>query len=358
MLTLIIKKLRFPNNGSISNPITVGLYIKGYYQSDSSYSLIEDGVMVAVDGTVQESPLPSVSIDPSQKYVIKAVNELCDFVYTQELFIYPYCQPGYTLADDQSSCFIMEETDATPPTSPENTVAVTLNEYTTWGTLIYDEGFNINGTGPFAQIPFTNAFWVNGSGYPNLIHDTVSGPLNRSGLWATTTLSGGQTIGFAVCIDAPEDGIYYVGIGVDDLATIKVDGNIVLQMDITAMYTYLAANGYPLASALTGVPFRFWNVYPIFLNKGFRVLEIIATDLLSPAALGAEVYEATSAEIQAATSYGDLGSKLIFSTKNFIGMPVQIGSDGIGYTCPSGFSLKYCDSPISCVRVLRTPVLY
>lgn len=367
MLNLSIKKLRFPNNGSIVAPITVGLYIKGYYDPDSAFVLIEDNVPVAVDGTVLASPLPITSIDPTRKYVIKAVNELCDFVYEQDFIIYPYCPSGFILSEDKSSCFMSEETAATPPTNSENAVAVSGPNnfyYGIFGTLIFDPGYNVNGTGSFTQISYSNPFWVNGAGYPHFpsVSDTA-GPLNRAGVWSSTVASP-QQIGFSVCIEAPEDGTYYVAMGCDDIGQVNVDGATVILQDRNALKTFIQANGYAYPGGLdpNQVTFNFWYVYPVFLTKGSHVIELIGNNtsgtVPGAAAIGCEVYNLTSAEIQAATSYVDMGAGLIFSSKDYIGRPIQLGTGGIGYTCPPDYSLKYCESPIVCVRTITTPVLY
>lgn len=355
-LTLTISKLRFPSNGNISSPITVKLEYKEYYSD--TFTLIDSGVNVDVDGTILDSPLPTITVDPTLKYVIRATNELCDFQYEQSVIINPYCPIGYEFSDDETYCFLEETTEATPPTSSENTVAKTFVGYGTWGTLIYAPGFNINGTGSFTQISYANSFWVNGIGYPNITGGTTDGRLNEAGLWSTTELPS-QTIGFATCLNIVTPGTYYVGVGADNYVTIKLNGITVLDMDPSAMTTFLAANGYPLATSHPGeVTYRFWNIYPIQLLAGVQVLEIIGVNTGSIAAMGTEIYNATSSEIQAATSYVDLGSKLIFSSKDEIGNPVQLGSDSIGYSCPVGFSLRPCASPIDCVRILTTPVLY
>lgn len=263
------------------------------------------------------------------------------------------CPPGYTLSDDESYCFQTNTTAATPPSNPQNTVEKNLGVYCTYGTLIYNPGFNVNGTGSFTQIPYSNSFWVNGAGYPTAIGNLTNGPLNRAGLWAPVEASG-QTVGFTVCVELPSQTTYYVGSGADNWITIKVDGNTVLDMNPTAMGTFLASNGYPSANIES--TFRFWHIYPIPLNAGNRVIEIVGNNEVAPppnpAAMGVEVYSATAAELQAATSYVDLGSKLIFSSKDYIGQPVQVGSDGFGYTCPSGYSLVLCDGPAYCTQTL------
>jgi hypothetical protein len=349
MLTLAINKLRFPNNGSISNPITITLEIKEFYAD--SYTVIGTGINVDVDGTILESPLPSVVIDPAIKYVLRATNELCGFEYTQDVILNPYCPVNYDLSEDGTYCFLEEITSATPPTSSENSVAMTLDRYSVCGSWIYSS-FNINGTGASMQISTANAFWRNGPGDCVTLGNTTDGPLNRSGLWSTSALDN-QFIGFAVCITVPTTKTYYIGVGADNLAIIKVDGQTILEQDPAAMDAQYG-------TITSEAPFRVWAIYPVELLSGEHVVEVIGFNSVgagpNPATLGAEIYDNTSLEIAAATSYGDLN--LIFSTKDYVGQPIQLGNEGIGYTCPDGYSLRYCDSPIVCVKLLTTPVLY
>jgi hypothetical protein len=329
--------------------------------------LIESNVNVAVDGTIQESPLPSTSIDPSQKYVLKAVNDLCGFTYTQPVILYPRCPQGYILASDYSSCYYIVEIPATPPTDSQNAVAVSGPNnyyYGIFGTLIFNPGYNVNGTGSFTQIPYSNPFWVNGTGYPSYPSPSnTEGPLNRSGIW-TPTVANPQTVGFSVCIDIPTDGVYYIGMGCDDFGQINIDGVTVLMQDKTALIAYFDANGYPTPIGLDPqqIGFNFWYIYPVTLIGGSHVIEIIGNNssgtLPGAADLGCEVYNLTPAEISAATSYASMGAGLVFSSKNYVGMPIQLGSGGAGYSCPAGYSLKFCDSPPGCVQIVTTPVLY
>lgn len=346
-LTLTIRKLRFPNNGSISNPITVSLYIKPFY--DLNFTLIDSGVNVDVDGTILDSPLPTTTVDPTEKYVLKAVNELCGFEYEQNLIINPYCPVGYELAPDSSYCFYEETTDATPPTAGENTVAAPDIVYTMCGSYIYDIGYNVNGTGSSTQISLANAFWRNGSGTCVVDGNTNDGPLNRTALWATSTMSN-QTVGFAVCVDIPEEKTYYVGMGADNLGIINLNGVNILTQDPTALDVQ-----YPFVGA-AAVPFRIWHIYPVTIPAGLNIIELIGYNDSGVAAMGMEVYNNTAAEIAAATGYGDLN--MIFTSTDYIGQPVVLGSDGLGYSCAPGYSLKTCDSPIVCSKIITTPVLY
>lgn len=260
------------------------------------------------------------------------------------------CPPGYTLFPDGTYCFQESTTTATPPTSSENSVARSAIDYTICGTWIYTT-FNLDGTGASTQISTSNPFWVNGVGDCLTGGTTVDGPMNRCALWATSQLSG-QQIGFSVCVDIPESKTYYIGVGADNFATIKIDGTTIVDQNRFAMD---AQYGTPGGSG----PLRVWAIYPISVLSGTHVLELIGTNgpepIPNPAALGAEIYDNTPSEIAAATSYGDLN--LIFSTKDYVGQPIQFGSDGIGYTCPDGFALVLCDGPPFCRKVLTNPTI-
>jgi hypothetical protein len=251
------------------------------------------------------------------------------------------CPEGYTLAPDGSYCYLIEETAADPPSgSPENTVAAPNTVYSSVGSFIYNFGYSSNGTGTFIQIPLSNAFWVNGPGDGGN-HSTSAGPMNRSALWSTTALDN-QDIGFSICLDLPETSVYYIGLGGDNRCRIVIDGTVIVDQDIAALNTL---HGWGAST-----PFKLWHIYPVTLAAGPHVVELIGHNDSSVAALGAEIYHNTAAEIIAATSYA--GLNLIFSTKDYIGDPVQLGTNDVGFTCPSGYSLVACVDPFVCRRVL------
>lgn len=344
-INLIIKKLHFPNNSVIDSQITVSLYIKPYY--GGSYSLIQNNVLVDVDGNILASPNPFVSIDPSQKYLIKAVNESCGFEYIQSVILNPYCPPGYEMAPDQSYCFYTVTTSAIPPSgTPDTLVAVNFASYSSCGSYIYDLGYNINGTGTSSQINLANPFWKNGGTCVD--NNTTDGPLNRSGVWASVAQLN-QDIGFGVCINIPESKTYYVAIGSDNHGIIQLDGVSIVNQDVAAL-----AAQYPSAGLL--VCFRIWHIYPVNIPAGNHILTLLGHNDSGPASVGCEVYDNTSAEIIAATGYPDLN--LVFSSKDYVGQQVQIGTQNAGFTCPSGYSLQTCGSPYTCVSIVTTPILY
>lgn len=247
------------------------------------------------------------------------------------------CPVGYTLAPDGSYCFLIDEVPATPPSGgdPEDTVAATESSYGTYGTYIYHPGFSSNGTGLSDQIPTSNAFWINGPS------NETDGPLNRCGLWTSSTPDG-QDIGFSVCLTLPETRVYFIGMGGDNKCRFTVDGVVIVDQDVSALATQYGADAQ--------ITFKVWHVYPVTLAAGPHIIELIGHNVSSAAALGAEVYNNTAAELIAATSYADLD--VIFSTKDYIGQPVQLSTDGLGYSCPSGYALAACVEPIVCRAIV------
>lgn len=340
MLTLVLTKIMLPPG--VDNPIVVTLSQKEYYSSN--FTLIDDNVTVNPDGTIVASPPLSFLIDPAEKYIIRAENQACGFIYDQAVIINPYCPIDFTLSDDLSYCFKDEITQATPPSSPELLIAKSNNAYNTCGSYIYATGYNVNGTGTSSQVTLVNTFWRNGGSCVD--NNSTDGMMNRAAVW-TTTQSNNQTIGFSVCLTIEEEKTYYVAICCDNSAIINVDGVNIITQNETALNAQYSVGG---------AAFKVNHIYPVTLQAGERILELIGMNVNGAAALACEIYDNSPAEIIAATSYGDL--ELIFSSKDEVGRPAQLGSNGIGYSCEDGYALQYCQSPIVCRRTVVTNVLY
>lgn len=252
------------------------------------------------------------------------------------------CPAGYTLSEDGTYCYQINTTPATPPVSSENAVAKAHPFYSMCGSWIFNS-FNVNGTGVATQIPIINTFWRNGAG--NCTSGTTgAGPMNRCAVWSVTETDN-QQIGFSVCVTVATTKTYYMAVGSDDWSTIRIDGNTIVDQDNVA----IGAQFGPSYSALS-----MWCIYPVQIVAGTHVIELVGNNGPggggNPGAIGAEIYDNTPEEIIAATSYGDLN--LIFSTKDYVGQPIQIGTGGIGYTCPDGYSLILCDGPAYCTQTL------
>ena len=125
-----------------------------------------------------------------------------------------------------------------------------------------------------------------------------------------------------------------MGFGVDNYCSIRVDGEYLMDMP----------------KQETANTFRYWHVYPVTLKKGIHVLEIIAANETSIAAIGAEIYNATVDQLKACTNDADVEPYLIFSTKYL--RPVLVDGSWVfsytnlgtnGYPVIEGYALVLCD---------------
>lgn len=255
------------------------------------------------------------------------------------------CPEGYTAIGD--GCRLIEITEATIPTDPQFLVSKSHYAYSAGGTIIYSN-YNTNGSGTVDRL-LTTDWWKNTSLSP------VLGPLNRTGVWSEIDPvddPGNQQVGFTVCINLVETKTYYIGLSADNYATIRINGVDIIIQDYSAIYSSLYSQGtIPILLITNEVIWRYWMVYPIILEAGKNIIEIIGNDIGYIASVGCEIYDATPDELEAITSYNDFGDKLLFSSKDEIGNPVQIGDLGYGYSCPDGYSLVLCDGAPYCRKI-------
>ena len=242
------------------------------------------------------------------------------------------CPSGYTQLGN--ICQLVEETAATPPVYQDILVSRTNVSYSAYGTAIFSS-YNSDGTGTYSVVSLSNTFWNNSA------ETTTNGPLNRSGVWGAR---GSHEIGFTFQQYIPSSKIYYVGFGCDNIGSIKVNGTTIIQQDLSALNTMWGTTG-------DNITFRYWYIYPVQLSVGLNIIELWGFNNGGESSVGFEIYDATSAELAAATSYVDLGNKLIYSTKDHIGDPVYLGSGGVGYTCPEGYQLSVENGDITCVKI-------
>ena len=247
--------------------------------------------------------------------------------------------PASTTTTIPTVCYNIVTTPATPPTTPQNLVPSQSAPYGFRGALIYNN-YNANGTGTVGTY-MTSAWWK------NLASTTTDGPLNRTGLWTSTT-NNGQILGFSACVNAPTTKMYYIGVGADNYGSIRINGIQIISQDYVAICASLDAQGYTTNDDAR-VTFHYWMIYPVTLTAGENYVEVFGTNIGGIATIGAEIYDATPTELANALSYADLSGKLLFSSKDLNGQPAEIGTD-VGYTCPSGYALVTCDGPYYCAQ--------
>jgi len=162
--------------------------------------------------------------------------------------------------------------------------------------------------------------------------------MNRTAIWTASSYDY-QKIGFSQCLDITAEKTYLVGFGVDNYLEIKVDGEAVMDM----------------APVEDSVTFRYWHVYPVTIRAGFHILEVIAKNVRSIAAVGVEIYDCTPAQLMATKTQAQLDSYTVFSTKDLAGTYTYSGTDG--YPIVEGYSLVMCDGTPYYQKIEYSPCL-
>jgi len=189
--------------------------------------------------------------------------------------------------------------------------AVSNTSYTSAASFIYDIGFQQNGSGRASLIPTTNLFWRNAPA------NLVSGPMNRNAVW-NAGIPLNQFLGTNIPVFMPQAGTVYIGLGMDNIAQVYVNGTLTILMNPTVMQSSIASQ-YPAYSGVlpADVPLVFWNIYPISLPYGNSSILVQNSNTGSVGALAVEIYNNTAAQIAAATSYADLN--ILFRSSTIIG---------------------------------------
>lgn len=174
-------------------------------------------------------------------------------------------------------------------------------------------------------IAYSSGLWINGNS------NTTDGRMNKCGIWLQGDWTHNGTLGFGRSIDIPSDGIYYFGCGADNFATLKIDGETVVQQDLSVVGSAQYLND--VTGLFDTALFRYWHMYPIQLSKGTHVIEMLNTNTVaangdpSPGDLAFEIYNATEEQLIACNTETDLDQYTIFSTKNIQdGDPFDIGN--------------------------------
>lgn len=269
--------------------------------------------------------------------------------------VYCGCPAGYTIAPNGIDCILITETTATA--APVIYTALAGNPNSIFGsrTRFYEttagrslpatmttspQGFKDAASIQFNYVDVSgNTLW--GKAGSNTAAD---GRLNDSGIWTNggTSGSGAQLpinewIGFADCVDVPEDGIYCIGLAADNLMRFSVNGQLIIQNSISHSFA-----------------FNYWHVFPVFLSAGINLISMEGQSTGGLAIFGAEIYKQTSDILQTYTTQSELDVVTIFSTKNKIGETFQLGELS-GYSCPSGYTLNTCTPSYTCAIVERSP---
>lgn len=251
------------------------------------------------------------------------------------------CYPGYTPVGDL--CVLYEEESPTYTTPTFSIMAKSPNSsYGSYGALLFDS-WNYNGTGTYERL--LNSYWRNDW--------TVNGPLNRTAVWSSVIYDD-QDIGFSFCIDIAVEKIYYVGFGCDNYGKVKLNGEYIIEQDVTALTNMIVSNGDSYDGYPDRIPFRYWYIYPLTIPAGRNVIEVFGHNDYSTAAVGIQIYDATPSQLKIATSDADLGDKILFDSIDLVGQDLQYEystTNGFhGYSCNEGFALDTCGETVKCIK--------
>lgn len=333
------------------------------------YNTIGTNIIVNPNGHM---PVP-VTIDnllPLTSYTVWMYST-CGGIGTKDIFItlQSTCPSGYQLSPDGTYCYRQTSVpaDYIGGGSPYVICKNSNGAYNTAPTHIMKlNGYDTSGV-PLAGSQFipvsinTGTFWFN----PSPAQPTV-GPLNRTGIWPCNSLGQpcgsncpptNTDVGFSRQFTVPTTKTYYIGVGADNYATVTVQDNAgkrtVFTQDPTGIGNYFMESSNPAQSV-----FISWLVYPVTLNAGPVILEMVGVNLGSAAVIGAEIYDNTESQLIAAAAYTDLN--IIFSTNTDLGF-VNLGENfqAGNYSCSAypGSSLVYDagSNTYSCVTIDVVP---
>jgi hypothetical protein len=258
----------------------------------------------------------------------------------------PYCEQDSTCAVgvlSNGQCF---ETLTEAATAPEETlaliVAASSKLWNRGGALVYQEGFNLDGSGTVLANITTPVLWLNGTAQWNQNSDAgvTSSRMNAAGVWTSPVAVLNEWIGFSHKMTGVAGQVIHVGISSVNAFKIRLNGEVVVSC--------------PTGQISGSEAYNYLHIYPISLRNGDNYIEMFGMNFEDTPGLVAEIYDNTLPELQGAAVEGDLN--ILFSSKDKVGYYNELGSI-YGYSCPAGYSLDISGSPAaySCVKINVTP---
>jgi hypothetical protein len=187
--------------------------------------------------------------------------------------------------------------------------------FNTFGSIIYNTGYNPNtGVGTLTRINTSNNWWINS------VPNTNNGVLNRSGV-SSNVVPNGLTSGVGIFANVYSAAAKQVYVGFSCKNSLTSNPNIYVNnsLVLNAVSNLCVSNiNAQLGTSAVDAFSDFWNIYPINILQGNNyILLNYSYGYISGSApiLAFEVYDNTSAQIAAATSYA--GLNVLFSSKNY-----------------------------------------
>lgn len=233
---------------------------------------------------------------------------------------------GYTISVSGTQCQKEETTAATVTNSGYCYAASTNTVYSTFGSRIYNPGFDsttIN-LDPITADPFVFADLTLAGQWNNAASSASVGPLNREGVWIDSDCNGvpnalgfgvQTTIGYNYNNGLLVNKTIFVGVAGDNQFKVVVNGTLIVD-----------------SGAAGDKQFKLWHIIPITVIPGANFINVIGTgDGSVNDTIGMVVYDNTAAEIAAATT--DLDLNIAFASSVARGTTIDVA------TCPATYSL-------------------
>lgn len=226
------------------------------------------------------------------------------------------CAMGYTLSPDGTYCY---KEESIPPTIVQGNICFAASQlasqYSSSGTFLYDPGYNDDLTTETHTL-LTTSYWKEGAG-------TVTGPMNREGIWVDTDCNGvkdgltaGQVLQITVPVVLPMPKTLYIGVGGDNTFRFDLNGTIIVDRD----------------ASFLGDNFNIWHLMPVDFPSGTTYVTFQAVgDGTTNDSFAAVIYDNVAADFASTTTDTDLN--ILFQTSSLIGGSLDIA------TCPSGYFL-------------------
>lgn len=304
--------------------------------------------------------IPSLDISVLLTIIQQEFNEeFCQIIDSCKCFLLienliatfsPACPEGYVLNEEGTLCVGENSVPATITLPVITACPQFRDEYSAYGALVYNGGYNASGEGVSGHVLNGLLTDVGGGNVTQLSTADVwqsdnatgdnNGPANRAGIWVCPYTSP-NTLGFVVPVDVPVSKVYYIAVAADNDFRIDVDGVVVVDSSTTDTIYWNDS----------GAKFRYWHIYPVNLTQGVRYIGISGIDTGVQGMLAAEIYDNTLVELQAAAlapafiadpttfpfdqnHYSNLD--LLFTTR----CARASGTFSIGSaTCPPGYNL-------------------
>jgi hypothetical protein len=189
---------------------------------------------------------------------------------------------------------------------------------------------------------------VSSSVFNNITGTDVAGRLYNRSIWSSSQSPLNEWIGLSYTFELDETKVYRVGFAADEKVRIKVNGEYLINSDLTTYYPINpSVNIFNSAS-------RFQQIYIVVgltLLAGKNIIEAEGWNSQNAAGFVCEVYDATESELMGMRYETELSGVTVFSTRSEIGGVFQLGEDS-GYSCPTGYSLDTSiAAPYQCIDI-------